>query len=393
MSVKPSWNDAGNADVFRPPQTAAALAVGSAGTLILGLQPVLLGALLSEGRVTFDGLAMIATIEILAIGIGSVLFSSLLRPIGMRGRAAALLLLAALGQIATGFADSLLHLVVLRGVTGLIEGGLVAVAIELIARSRSPSRTGGWFVVMQTIAQSLLTLLLAFFILTRFGSSGGFAALGVAILALIALLPLLPNSYGPLPKPADNGGASGFGLAAIAALLAIFTLYLFIGALWAFLEPIGAQSGVDAQTVGLIVSLTLLVQVAGALIATFIENRISYPVVLGGAALVAIVIATAYGLDPPAGLFWVLSFATGFLWLFVVPWQIAMTLAADESRRTALLVPAAQLFGAALGPAGASAFLDGVDFHPVGWFAAAAAIASLVFVVVVVLLTARQGRR
>ena len=43
------------------------------GLLVLGLQPILLGALLSDFRVTFDELALLATLEILAIGLGSVI--------------------------------------------------------------------------------------------------------------------------------------------------------------------------------------------------------------------------------------------------------------------------------------------------------------------------------
>lgn len=56
---------------FSTRQRPSALAVGTTGTLIFGLQPVPPGALLSENRVTFDGLALIATVEMLAIGIGS----------------------------------------------------------------------------------------------------------------------------------------------------------------------------------------------------------------------------------------------------------------------------------------------------------------------------------
>src|SRR5947207_163185 len=53
------------------PQLASALWIGSVGLLILGLQPVLLGALYTEGHVTGDELALVATAEMIAIAIGS----------------------------------------------------------------------------------------------------------------------------------------------------------------------------------------------------------------------------------------------------------------------------------------------------------------------------------
>src|ERR1019366_4441660 len=61
-------------------QIAAALWVGSVGLLILGLQPVLLGALFDEHRINLDELALVATAEIIAIGsgsaVGAMLFST-----------------------------------------------------------------------------------------------------------------------------------------------------------------------------------------------------------------------------------------------------------------------------------------------------------------------------
>jgi hypothetical protein len=56
---------------FSRRQAIAALWMGSVGLLILGLQPILLGAMFAEGRVSLDELAAIATAENLTIAIGS----------------------------------------------------------------------------------------------------------------------------------------------------------------------------------------------------------------------------------------------------------------------------------------------------------------------------------
>ncbi|RVC72137.1 hypothetical protein EN766_24615, partial [Mesorhizobium sp. M2A.F.Ca.ET.046.02.1.1] len=63
---------------------------------------------------------------------------------------------------------------------------------------------------------------------------------------------------------------------AITALLSIFCYFMFFGAVWAFLEPIGAQFGIDGRTVGLMVSASLAAQVIGAMTATVFEARIDY---------------------------------------------------------------------------------------------------------------------
>ena len=55
-----------------------------------------------------------------------------------------------------------------------------------------------------------------------------------------------------------------------------------------------------------------------------------------------------------------------------------LAITADETRGTALLVPAAQLLGSAIGPVGASLLIDGANFRPVAEFAAVSAVASVV---------------
>jgi len=358
----------------------AALWVGSVGLLVLGLQPILLGSLLSEGRVNFDQLALAATVEILAIGIGSILSAFLLGSGAIRLKATAFLVLTAAFNYATAATDGPTAVIVTRGLAGLAEGGLVAFAVELIARSRHPGRIGGYFVTLQTLAQAGIALVMALWVVSRWGSAGGFEALALVSLASLAGVFLLPASYGPLPKPADQASSGLWRPAPLTALLAIFSFYMFLGALWAFLEPLGGEAGITADIVGLMVSVSLVAQILGATISTAIEARLSFRPVLAVASLLSVAIALAISLHPPAVIFWCLAMAIGFIWLFVVPFQIRIAVDADASRGAALVVPAAQLFGAALGPAGASAFVDSGSSVGVAYFAAASAAASFVLV-------------
>lgn len=369
----------------------ASLWVGSVGLLILGLQPILLGALLGEGRVTFDQLALAATVEILAIGIGSVISAFLLGRGAVRIKAAVLLVLAAGLNHATAATVDPAAIIVTRGLSGLVEGGLVAFAVELIARSRHPGRLGGYFVTMQTLGQAFAAAILTLWFVAHWGADGGFEALAIIALASLAAVVLLPQSFGRLPAPADRQSAGIWRPAPISALLAIFSFYMFLGAIWAFLEPLGAGAGIAADTVGLIVSVSLLAQVLGATTSTAIQARLPFRPVLACAGLLATGIALGIAMHPPAMLFWVLAMLIGFLWLSVVPFQIRLAVDADASRGAALLVPAAQLFGAALGPAGASLFVDGGSPAGVAYFAAAGAVGSTAFVILNAVLRRRTG--
>jgi hypothetical protein len=68
------------------------------------------------------------------------------------------------------------------------------------------------------------------------------------------------------------------------------------------------------------------------------------------------VAAATFGLSmlPGALGFLALETAFGFAWLFLLPFLTPLAIEVDPTRRTALLGPAANLIGAALGPLAAS---------------------------------------
>ncbi|QND53888.1 MFS transporter [Phyllobacterium sp. 628] len=357
-------------------QQWAALWIGSAGLQILGLQPILLGALYSEKRVNFDELALIATAEFITIALGSVIAGMLISTRHLRAKSAVLLILLAALNYAVSYATTANELLLVRSVAGLVEGGTVAISVELIARSRHAERLGGFFISLQTLAQCLLAALLALWAVPLMGSNGGFHVLaGICVLSLAAAF-FVPSEYGLLPKQVSNMDGV-LTVRAILALLAIFTFFLFIGSLWAFLEPLGARYGIDAQTVGLLVSASLAFQVLGAVTATFVDRRLDYRVSIVVCALIAIAASAVLANHPSVSLFWTAALVIAFLWMFITPYQIGLAVAADSSRSTALLLPAAQILGAALGPLAASAFITNDDVGVVPWFGIAALLCSL----------------
>ncbi|EJN06329.1 arabinose efflux permease family protein [Phyllobacterium sp. YR531] len=372
VSTHPNWL-VGNPTLV---QQWAALWIGSAGLLVLGLQPILLGALFSEQRVNFDELALIATAEFIMIALGSILAATVISTKHLRIKSATLMLLLGVLNYAVSFATTANELLLVRSIAGLVEGGTVAVSIELITRCRHTERMGGYFISLQTLAQCALAALLALWIVPLSGSNGGFNVLAIVCFASITVALLVPAEYEKLIKQKDNLDGV-FTLRSALALLAIFSFFLFIGSLWAFLEPLGAQYGIDARHVGMLVSISLGVQVAGAICATLIDRRLDYRVAMIASVIAAAGAALTLGNQPSMLGFWVSALVVAFLWMFITPYQIALTVAADKSRATALLLPAAQLLGAALGPIGASLFIINDDVGAVPYFGVAALSCSL----------------
>src|SRR5258707_11256915 len=96
---------------------ALTLTIGTAGTLVLGIQPLLLETLLSQGRVNASQLGWVATAEILGMALGILLGARMLS--GRRGRwtAAAAALIMAASNLATVFATQPLLIACIRALT------------------------------------------------------------------------------------------------------------------------------------------------------------------------------------------------------------------------------------------------------------------------------------
>ncbi|MGO4449899.1 MFS transporter [Phyllobacterium sp. TAF24] len=370
-------------------QVAAALWMGSIGLLILGLQPILLGAMFTEARLNLDELALVATAELITIGIGSVVFGLALSTRHLKLKSAVMMLLIAGLNQSMFYAHTPHEILGIRAVTGLIEGGAVAVAMELIARSRHAEFVGGLFVTLQTVAQSLLALLFALWVIPHFGSNGGFSALAIVGIASLALAALVPSYYGDLPKQAGSAGGV-LSLKAIISLLVIVLLIMGLGAIWAFLEPIGAQNGIDGKTVGVMLSASLAVQVVAALVATSVAQRLNYRAALAGCGLIVIGSAAVLSQKPSLAVCWVAVILLGSIWTFIVPFFVALTLDADPKRDTVLLVPAATLTGAAMGPLAASVFIVDGNVGPVLPFSSSVALGSMVLLMVFILIARRR---
>lgn len=359
-----------------PVQLAGALAIGTIAVLMVGVQPILLGALVEAGHVSLEGVGIVAMAEIIMLGLGVVLGDTLLpverlRPITiLAALCAAALDLLTLQAVGDG------GMAAVRAGAGLAEGVLIWGTTGVIVRTAQPARIGGVFFVLQTIAQALLGLALANAIIPRWGWPGGFVALG-----LLALLPCLlafvqPARLSPLAPPT----VSGFRWSAttLRPLAVVFLQLAALGAFWAYIEPLGQAVGLNAQAAQSLVAAVLVMQVIGGSVAAVAVRRLPLvPALVCCSMALAAVTATVHQL--PAGGVRTFSIACavfGFVWLFMLPFHIGLAFRADPSGRLAGLVPAAQLLGSAFGPLTASFVVEGNDASAVPLLSVAFALAA-----------------
>ncbi|MCB4362119.1 MFS transporter [Hydrogenophaga taeniospiralis] len=357
-------------------QLAGALAIGTIAVLMVGVQPILLGALVEAGHVSLEGVGIVAMAEIIMLGLGVVLGDTLLPVARLRLITILAALCAAALDLLTLQAVGDGGMAAVRAGAGLAEGVLIWGTTGVIVRTAQPARIGGVFFVLQTIAQALLGLALANAIIPRWGWPGGFAALG-----LLALLPCLlafvqPARLSPLAPPAISGFR--WSAATLQPLAVVFLQLAALGSFWAYLEPLGQAVGLDARAAQTLVAAVLVMQVVGGIVAALAVRRLPLvPTLVFCSMALAAVTATVHQL-PAGGVrsFSIACAAFGFVWLFMLPFHIGLAFRADPSGRLAGLVPAAQLLGSALGPLTASFMVEGNDASAVPLLSVAFAMAA-----------------
>ena len=338
-------------------QIAAFLIVGSVGLIIAGVQPVVLGALVSEHRLTAAALGWTTTVEFLTLGAGVSLAGAFFKPTHLRMRAIGAAVLTLIADAAVG-QQSGLFIFFDRAVAGLFEGGLVWVTMLMIARSSTPARWAAIYLVVQGLAQLGFAASVPAALIKAYGADGGFYALAstCAVAAVVALA--LPNGMQPLDVTEAGELGRRIQAPALLSLLGVALIYAFFLGLFAYLTQLGAQAKLTEEQSGYAVALAVGVSILGSGAAAVVARRLSYFVVFLVCLPVNLGALLLFALLPHPPIFYVASGVFGFFWGLFMPFQLPFVIESDPSRRAALQVPGVQSVGAAAGPLICSFFVS-----------------------------------
>lgn len=326
----------------RPPLFPA-LVVGTAGLIVLGVQPLLYGAYVHQGLVEEARLGTLAAAEISAIAFGSVGGIALLRRwpariVGLLG-----LLLLVLGNLAP-FA---LPLFLTRIVAGAGGGVVVALAAAQIAGRDNVNAASGAFLLLQAASQ--YAVLQGFSLLAPAASAMAVqqALAGMAAAAGLLLL-LVPRTL----RPGHEEGGSG--LPPAGGWIALIASALFVGAAvgaWAYFGVWLETAGLAADGVAARLTASMAGQMAGALVAIALGTRrhSSRQVMAAGLFLIA-ALALLLLRGPAGAAGWALIVGFGLAWMIGTPALSGLLLELDPGRRSLPYAASAQLLGAAVVP-------------------------------------------
>ena len=362
---------------FSRREAAAVIAVGVNSLLVLGVLPIVLGALADVHRLTNSQIGLCAMVELLTMGVSTGLMGLTRRPAHLRAIGiGAALALAGADLACTGLGGS--ALIGARALAGAAEGVLLWITIGMIARTATPERWAGVFFTAQTAAQLVLAVILATWALPRFGANGAFIALAMVAVAGVAPALAVPAGFDPMiSRPGESGAPPRRGLI---ALLASLVFVAGGGAIGVYLEPLAHQAGLSAAVAGAALWTSLAGQVCGGALATFLAGKVRYFIVFVVGSVISLGVWTLLGLHIPAWLFVADNIVAGVVGMVLAPFIAPMTIEADPSRRAALQTGAAQLLGGALGPLLSSQVVNDRDVHGVLWLGGALLLTGLAII-------------
>lgn len=260
--------------------------------------------------------------------------------------------LVILANLASAFVTSLPLLFLLRGLSGLGEGILLANLNVVISRTDNPDR---YF----TLSQTTVALFGIGLFLNAPGLTADFGVIGVfGIIVLVGLIAMGTNFYFPrsLPLPEAPQGESSalpprkFHLPAL-PLLALGVLFIGCQGGWAYLERMGVAKGFRGDEIGNYIMVGLLISLLGPLSATFVCRRLGRRfAIITGLTLsgLAIVLASQ---NISTDFYKMAAALFPFATLFIVTSYLGYLAQKDSSGAMVAAAPAFINMGGALGPA------------------------------------------
>lgn len=360
----------------RPASIAAILVLGAVAVAGFNIQPMYLGALADHLGFSTEQLGVIAGIEIAGSALAGVAAIFWIRRLNWQRVALVALLILGAGNVISAYVTNFESLLIVRFLTGFLGIGTnYALAIAALSDTRHTERNFSMAVVVQVSVAIAGFLLLPSYI-AEFGTPAVFLPLAVAAFAVVPFLKHLPEG-GTKESVVTREVVDSKTWPIWLALACQCVWYLGIGGVWAFVERIGVDAGIEAEGIGNALAIGMAVGLLGAFVAAALADRfgrvIPFAVAMLGQLLAVWLLA---GLDDANGLVIAICLYNG-TWNFALPYLFALAAEADSRGRLVVLMSTAQAVGLTFGATLAGALIGRWDLIAVTWQGGIAALAAL----------------
>lgn len=251
---------------------ATASALASLGSWMM---PLITGTLIEDLDYSETSTGLVISIEMLSMAVGAFLTATLLVRIAIRHLVVIGAVFTVVGHLASAYATSHETMLFCRMVTGFGEGILSASGVVILAKMSDSDRGYALsFIVTGIIAAFLLAFLPPK--IEAYQSGGLFISLSVICLILAPGLFLAPKKSEDSTELAVNSVASVKSVSKLKGILFIFGLLsisIMEFSMWANIERLGVNIGIDREAIGYILSAATLIGLLGAGLAAFVSTR------------------------------------------------------------------------------------------------------------------------
>lgn len=343
----------------------AASALSSIGAIIYMVAPVLLGAAIDTLNISAARGGELLSAYFLAytvVAVSAVAWLHLApgKTVGVVSVATFLL-----GLALAGTASHVGLLTVGLVMAGAAAGVAFSMSVAMIAATSEPDRFFGVALAAQVGSGGLLLFLAPAVLTPRWGFAGVLA--GVAVMVVLLSMTLVWVSRAPVAMARNGSGRSAAApvYPSLVGAAAFFIWFAGLSGVWVFLERVGNDSQLDPVTIGLVLSLSVIPGMAGALAASVLGDRAGRhrPHLVSAVAVVAAMLLLV---GQPGLSRYTLAVSLFMLfWNFWIAYLLGTLTSADLTGRFSSLFTASLGLGATVGPLAAGLLLGADGFLPV----------------------------
>ncbi len=237
---------------------------------------------------------------------------------------------------------------------GAGAGALFGLAVLIVGQTDNADRNFGILLVAQQLFAAALLFILPQWVIPIWGFSGLMLALSIALgIGLLFLNGIDNSSQRRSSQNTKIITEVPFLLQTLTGLFALMVHFAALSAVWAFIERIAVDQGLQTDQIGFALAFSMLGGVIGGLLVAILGVRIgrSIPVWLSLLAFIGIFYCYSTNFDMLG--FSLVTFIFSLFWNYILGYQMAIIAELDQGGRYAVFIPGAQALGAVTGPAAA----------------------------------------
>jgi predicted MFS family arabinose efflux permease len=348
------------------------------GVLGVDTMPLMIGALMDDLSWSEARVGLLGSAELIAGALVSILVAHRMGRISRRALALAGAALVIAGYLISAAVAGYAALTAARLVVGLGSGAILAAGNAAIAASRDPDRLYARMSVISGLAIAAVIGLLPL-ALRPWGYAGGFLVLGLLALACTPLVLWLPPD--PPADATEDPGHLPRKLLGTCVMLAFLVESISGNALWVFSERIGLRAGLSLEYVAVVLGVTTVIGLLGAVLADLLGTRLGRTLPLSIGLGVGAVGKWAMVVWQIPLSFVATNLILAVAYFFALPYMLGMTAALDRLGRWSAVAIGVMSCGGALGPGLAGLVIDPTSYTGLAWLCPGLTVVALLLLI------------